>query len=379
MQRSHFLLQHQWRSFPRLALLLFLLLGVCLLCASGCAPSFVMRAAWEEFKILQSREPLVDSIGDESISAERRQKLALIQEVHRFIPRLGLEVGGLYTSYAELDRDTLLWVLMASRRDAFELYQWWFPFVGSVPYKGFFDKEDGKLAAKELEDRGFETSLRTTDAFSTLGWFDDPVLSTMLQRDQVELADLIIHETFHANIWIPGNVAFNESAAHYVGMQGSVEYFTFASQVELAKTAQQRQRWHIQFAGKLAALIEELSALYASNASSQEKISRRQSIYSEAVSEIMRTHPSATLPKEINNASLMQWRVYMTHLERFEALFERCKGNWDEFMEELRLIALLAGRSRSLDPFALLAERAQSCEGQTRNALKSRYVYIPPE
>src|SRR5690606_33281988 len=97
--------------------------------------------------------------------------------------------------------------------------------VGSVPYKGFFEKEDAEHAAQKLELAGFETWVRGTDAFSTLGWFDDPVLSTTLSNSIPSIVDTVIHESVHSTVWIKGRVDFNESLANFIGGQGAYQFF----------------------------------------------------------------------------------------------------------------------------------------------------------
>lgn len=355
--------------------------GIAMACVLfACSPSFVLRAAWEEAKILSAREPLEQAVNAPGIAPELAAKLTMVRDLQRFLPQLGLESHGLFTTYAQIDRDTLLWVLMAARKDAFELRTWWFPVVGSVPYKGFFDKAEAERLAHSLREEGYETSLRTADAFSTLGWFNDPLLSTMTERDLPELANVVVHETFHANVWIPGNVPFNETAAQFVGLQGAIEFFDrVEAYAEYRDDSRMRLALQLAFADELATLYHDLSTLYASTASYEEKLARRQEIYRAARLKIKAQFPHAPLAETLNNATIMQWRVYLWELRRLSDLFEACGRSWPAFMEEMRLVALLARRSSSIDPFELVRERGKDCSSVNRHRLLGTEIYLPPE
>ena len=114
---------------------------------------------------------------------------------------------------------------MAAPRDSLKPYTWWFPIVGYVPYRGYFDESDATAEAAALEAQGLDTMVRPAVAFSSLGFFDDPVLSNLLMLDRVELAGVLIHELFHRTYYMPSNAMFNESAADYVGSAGAVAFF----------------------------------------------------------------------------------------------------------------------------------------------------------
>src|SRR5690606_1367974 len=164
--------------------------------------------------ILLGREPIRELLEEPELPAERKERLELVLSVRRFASdRLGLDVGGAYASYSEVPPGALLHVLSAAEQTRLVPYTWWFPIVGHVAYKGFFEEAEAREAQAELREEGYDTWVRGTVAFSTLGWFDDPVLSSWLQRDDVDLAELLLHELLHRTTYVEGATSFNESFA----------------------------------------------------------------------------------------------------------------------------------------------------------------------
>ncbi|MDE0214154.1 MAG: aminopeptidase, partial [Deltaproteobacteria bacterium] len=202
--------------------------GACLLLLlCGCSPGYYIRAAYEEGRILWRRTPITTVLAEDGVTPEVRRKLEMVLELRDYAATdLRLNVGGSYTSYSRVDRPVLLHVLSAVPKTSFEPYTWWFPFVGRMPYKGFFDGADAREEAGSLAAQGYDTHIRPAGAFSTLGWFDDPLLGRLLKLDRVSLADVVLHELLHNTLFVPGSVAFNESLANFVGKRGAIEFFT---------------------------------------------------------------------------------------------------------------------------------------------------------
>lgn len=162
---------------------------------------------------------LPDAAEDERLFAER------IAGIRRFaMEELSLKESKNYTRYVKLDRDYLAAVVSACAADSFTRHEWSFPVVGKVPYKGFFDPEDAKKEAAKLKAKGLDVWIRGVDAFSTLGWFRDPLYSYMKNYSEYELANLIIHELLHATVFVKGQVQFNEQLAEFVGSRGARLY-----------------------------------------------------------------------------------------------------------------------------------------------------------
>src|SRR5579859_870508 len=194
----------------------------------GLSPTgrYVVKAAWTEGQILRRRRPIAAMVKDPSTPAPARAKLQLVLDARAFAAEsVGLRAKQSFTAYTQLQTDTLVLVLSAAYRDRLKEYTWWFPVVGRVPYKGYFDFTAARAAARQMDAEGFDVYLRPSPAFSTLGWFNDPLLSSSLSADTLELANTVIHELTHNTYWAPGQVSFNESFANFVGARGASWFF----------------------------------------------------------------------------------------------------------------------------------------------------------
>lgn len=339
----------------------------------GCSPGYVMRAAYEQSKILYAREDISDVIDSPDAEPELKSKLQTVLDAREFAMSIGLDPGKSFTKYAKVDHEPLSWVVMGARRDSFTLAGWWFPIVGTVPYKGFFDKEDADELEKDLQKDGYETSVRPTDAFSTLGWFNDPILSTTLKFPVYRIANTVIHESVHSTVWVKGHVPFNESLANFVGTEGAITFFEKQLQTCLAEKCEpiakslEAARASREMALNLSAIINtlftELDALYTSNRSPEEKIRERDVVFERTMKPVHEKFPNMTILKVLNNAEVMQSRVYMTELHLFEAAFERVGRDYRKLIEEVRLVAEEIEAGKATDPFEALKSRIKSKEG----------------
>jgi len=172
---------------------------------------WLARAAWEEGRILARRRPIAElAAAGSGVDERTRGKLQLVLGAREFAAEsLGLRAGRSFTQYADIGRDTLLLLLTGARRDTLAPVTWWFPVVGRVPYKGFFDWAAARAAADGLRRDDRDAYLRPAGAFSTLGWFDDPLLNTTLAQDSVDLANTVVHEITHNEFYAPGQAAFS--------------------------------------------------------------------------------------------------------------------------------------------------------------------------
>ena len=357
-------LRHMNRSLSRILLLLFAAIAL-----ASCSPAYVARAAYEQGKIILGREKILRVLENSGTPTETRTKLQRVLDAREFGTAIGLEVGESFTRYYKLDRPVFAWVLLGSKPDSFSLATWWFPIVGSVPYKGFFDKDDAIQAEQELRAEGYETWLRGTEAMSTLGWFNDPVMSTTLSHDEVSIVGTVLHESFHATVWIPDHVDFNESAANFLGCAATVLFYeqrahacgdaacrdAAAKDLDAATLSFERE---MAVSDTVMKLYERLDALYRSDKSKEAKLEERVAIFNEETAPLKARYPRLKVLQAINNAALMQLKLYETKLRNFERLFAKVGRDPLRFIDEMRDIGRQTERDGT-DPFALLEEKMQ--------------------
>jgi predicted aminopeptidase len=292
---------------------------------------YLTRAGFEETRILQSRQPIAKLVRDSSTDAVLRQTLGLVLQSRNYAARLGLDAKQTYTSYSDVGRDTLLLVLQAAPRDCICPHTWKYPIVGRIPYKGFFDSRAARREADRFSARGYDVYLRAAGAFSTLGWFEDPLLSTALTGDSVELAATVFHEIAHNTLYVKSATPFNESFAQLVGYR-SAEAF-FRERGDSGNARQAADRWHdeIVLGDYYSALVRRLDSVYSLRPDSAALETGRREAAAWARGQLMgpvgqrfRTFRVERLAERpINNAQLIGSRIYRTKLDLFERWYVR--------------------------------------------------------
>ena len=328
---------------------------------------YLTRAGFEETRILQARQPIDRLIRDSSVAPETRASLQLVLETRDYAASLGLAAKKTYTTFADVGRDTLLLVLSASPKDCLCPYTWKYPIVGRVPYKGFFDFEMARKSTEELEQRGYDTYVRPSAAFSTLGWFNDPLLSTALERDSVELSSLVFHEIAHNTLYVKSATPFNESFAQMVGYRAAQSFFR--ERGDTTRAARAQDRWHdeVLLSQYYRDLTERLESLYGSGVDSAALDSGRAAVARWAreqlegpLGEQFRTYRIGPLSdRPINNARIIAARIYRTRLELFEAWFER---HGRDVAAAVRRLAALEADAEGEDAFRRLEQALENPE-----------------
>lgn len=303
-------------------------------------------------------------------SAERRLMIAFITEVEairRYATELGLEVGESYTRVVRTDRDHLVDVVNATSATSFERHEWWWPFAGRFPYKGFYDPSDARALAERLRRRGLDVWVREVDAFSTLGVFSDPLYEFMADYSIYRLANLIIHESVHSTIYLKNHGQFNEELATFIGDKAALDYvahrFGRASEQYSRVLAQKEDA--ASYRSDVLALKEEFAGLYeqadAEEAAGEDRIlaqkarviERFQAEFRESYDQRYLT--DAYLPfgeLAVNNAYLDLFIQYTSDTELFQQLLAQCGGELRTMIDALSPLAdlrsLPTGAARSL-------------------------------
>lgn len=186
---------------------------------------YLVYQAKGQMTLLLKREPLGDFTRRIPLSPEEQQNLQLVERIKKYsVDSLGYEPTGNFTRIYDQQGQSILWVVTACEPFAFEPYVWKFPLVGKVTYKGFFKKEMAQKEYNHLVVLGYDADIRPVSAWSTLGWFEDPLLSSMLNRSKGSLCNLLFHELFHATYYAPNSVDFNENVASFVAHEATLRF-----------------------------------------------------------------------------------------------------------------------------------------------------------
>lgn len=321
--------QVRWRNILPLALILLV---------GGCNPLYIIEAAVHEGRILANRKPIKEVIARGEVNAADARALTLVTEARLFAQTRGLSVGENFTSFSPTDEDNLVWVVMGCKPDSFDMKRWWFPIVGTVPYKGFFSKDAALRSALDLQQAGFETFVRGAAAFSTLGWFNDPVLTPIIRNPPAVIINTVIHELVHSTIWIRNDVAFNESLANYVGLAETLAFFMSRHPLDrmLHQEASQQLTREISISALSEQLYRQLTVIYSSPSAQEEKLRLKRAAFAAIDAKARAIGSTLGLFGRANNAEFLQAYLYLRRLELFDALYRHKNGDLSEFLAAIR-------------------------------------------
>lgn len=302
---------------------------------AGCSVKYVVQAGVGQAKLLMAREPVSKVIEDPNTPPDIKEKLELIAEAKAYgVKEVGLNETESYTSYVELDSDVVSWNLMASPKLELKPVTWWFPVIGRVPYLGYFKKESGLRKEAKLKKEGYDTYMRGAAAYSTLGYFADPIVSSLMKYDKATLANIILHEMTHTTVFIEGHVAYNEGLAQFVGNQSSLDFLTKKFGPDSAEVQAIRDDVYNDkvFSVFLKELYDNLTKLYSSNLSDAEKMKKREEMFDDAVIKFnalpLKGGAYRSFNREsLNNAAVLSRAIYFVDLEMFENLYAALDNN----------------------------------------------------
>ena len=318
-------------------------LSCCLFFTSGCQSSYYIKSAWNQIKLLDKRVPIEVILKDPEVSDHVKHKLRLAQEAREFAEKtLKLKPTNNYTSYVDLKRPYVSWVVQAASAYELKHHYFKFPIVGKLPYKGFFSKEEAQQEAAKFPPKKFDTYVRGVTAYSTLGWFKDPLLSTMVGYKDPDFVNLIIHETVHATIYIKGQADFNERLATFIGNRGT-ELFYLYKEGESSPTLKGIEAEYADrklFSDFISWELDKLKKWYSDNYNKTapemkknrlDKITQR---FEKKILNKMKTKKFTGFTKQnLNNARLLSYRTYVYDLEDFERAFKSFDKNFDRFLK----------------------------------------------
>ena len=299
---------------------------------------YVLQAAAGQGRILIAARPIDLAARDPAVPERTRRLLAMVPDIKAFGRSEGLRPTASYERFAEIGRTAAVWVVQGAAPLSFETRRWTFPIVGSVPYLGFFDEADARRFAARLERaEGLDVDVRTAQAFSTLGWFHDPVLSTMLGDGAEALgrfANVILHESVHATVYVKDQSAFNESVASFVADRLTAIWLarTLGADAPETKAFVALHARERATAERLHGAYEELASLYGSAAPDDAKRAAKARLLARAATDL-------GLDRPLNNAVLSGFRTYDTGAAAFEHLLARCDGRWPRFLAAVQSLS----------------------------------------
>ena len=317
---------------------------------------YLSHLAVGQSKIIFNRKKISEVI-TLSTDEKLQMKLRSVSKAREFaISNLYLSPKGGYEYFTQLDREEIGWHVTASYPLKFESYTWWFPIIGSVPYKGYFDLEKAKEEENILIEKGLDTRLRVTSGYSTLGWFSDPLLSPQLKLREDELIALVFHEMAHSTIYFNGDSNFNESYASFVEEIGTKLYYTSLDEngskniLSIREKARVERKFIIDL---IKYYGEKLKSLYNTELDDTIKVQEKKLIIEEFRKEILEKTSNFEVIKtanyskaKINNETFLGALRYNSGETFFNSLYLKVNKDMEKFHEEVRKLTNLSKEER---------------------------------
>ncbi len=341
--------------FRLLRLLIMVLLCIGL---TGC---YYLQAANGQWQVLRKREPIAEILADESTPAELAERLRLVQAAREFsIEELALPDNDSYRTYADIEREFVVWNVFAAPEFSLEAKTWCFPVAGCVSYRGYFSRDAAYRKSARLANQGYDVAVGGVSAYSTLGNFDDPVLSTMMQWDDIRLVAVLFHELAHQVLYIKGDTAFNESFATAVEEFGVGRWLQSVGKEADIDVYRERRELRQALMNLVAAARADLADYYERPLPDDEKRSlktarlRQLSADAEAILTKAGHTGGSWLSGELNNARLISMTLYEGQLPAFRNLLQSCRQDIRCFYERAAEIAELdqSGRDEAMEALA---------------------------
>jgi len=327
-----------------------------LLLLGGCSNfSYYWQSVSGQMEVWRKERAVEEVIADPGTAQALKEKLARALEIRAFASReLGLPQNDSYRRYADLGRPFVVWNVFAAPEFSVQPQRWCFLFAGCVSYRGYFSREEAERFAAELAAQGNDVYVGGVPAYSTLGWFADPVLNTFIHYPETELARLVFHELAHQLLYVPGDTTFNESFASAVEHEGLRRWAARGANDARRAEIERARRAREEFGALVAKYRDRLDALYRTRLAPEAMRARKQEVLKEMDAEYRARRSGwdgyarydgwfATLP---NNARLASVAVYTQQVPAFEALLAREGGDLARFYAAVRSLAALPKEER---------------------------------
>jgi predicted aminopeptidase len=343
------------------------ILGATAVAVAGCVTPYYWQAIGGQLELLRRRAPIAEVLADPAVDPKLKTTLSRVAEIRRFaVDELGLPDNDSYTSYVSLDRSYVVWNVVATEEFSVDPRRWCFPFAGCVAYRGYFDQAAAERYASKLAAEGLDTVSGGSTAYSTLGYFADPVVSTMVGGGEHYVAALLFHELAHQKLYVKDDSEFSESFAMVVEEIGMERWLADnATPADLERYRARRSR-RAQFADLIAAQQQRLRAIYGSGAPTETLRAEKRAAFDTLRAEYEalkaswggNTDYDAWFEQPLNNAALASVATYSRWTPALRARLEEV--GFAEFYADAAALAKLEGEKR--------AERLQSWESRVASA-----------
>ena len=296
-------------------------------------------------KLLCSRIPIEEVLREPGTTPELRAQLDRVEEVRSYAAELGLDVGDRYTEYAPWPGDFVVTTVVATRRGEVTPVTSWFPIVGSVPYRGYFDAESAAAEAERLRGKDLDVCQQKVRAYSTLGWFDDPLTGPMLRQDEGTLVETLFHELLHATVFVPGDPEFNEGVAAFYGQEARVRFYTDRDGADAGARERRLVSEMRRLRAEILALRRAVEALYAAEPAGAARDAKRAQLEAEARSRIAaleltgRDAPAIADQLALGDACLAISGTYHADTARLAAVLDALGGDLRAFLARVETAA----------------------------------------
>jgi predicted aminopeptidase len=327
----------------RLKTLLFPVLIALLLLPSCQTLRFYSQAVGGQMEIVRKSRSNSAVIGDVASPTEVRQKLLAVEGIRRFaIEHLSLPGDKSYGKYADLGRKHVVWVLYASPEFSLEPKTWSYPIIGEMDYRGYFREQDTLRLAAQLRTEAYDVHVGGVNAFSTLGWFHDPILNTFIHYPDIDLAETIFHELTHRKYFRRGDTVFNESLANAVAEEGVRRWLRHEGRLKDLENYEQRLVRRGEFYREIERARLQLVALYASHQEPSAMRRQKAEILKKLRDQFLELRRQwgghgleSWLTADINNGHIISLQLYHQHIPTFEHLLAQTGGDLDRFFKLL--------------------------------------------